>query len=74
MVTGDDYGDKDFGDMLPGSSYELEQCCMVLSNMQGLVSRVRMLAPDKCLNVLNLAKYSLSDNLELIELRLVWKR
>lgn len=57
--------------MPSGSSPGREQRHMVLGNIQGLVSRVRMSVPDNCLNVLGLGKCSLHDRLTLIELRQV---
>lgn len=46
---------------------------MVLSNMQGWVSRVELPAPDNGLDELRLAKSRFSDRLKLIKRRRVLK-
>lgn len=53
------------------SSSGRKKHCMVLSNIQGMVSRVGLLAPDNGLDVLHLAELGLCDRITMIELRWV---
>lgn len=70
-VTGDKEGDYNFEDKPLGPSSEHEHRSIVLSHIQGLVSRVGWLAPDNGLNVLCIAECGLHERLTLIELRQV---
>lgn len=53
-VTGDLEGDRDFGDMSSGPTSGREQGCIVLRNIQALVNRAGLLAPDNSLDALQL--------------------
>lgn len=70
-VPGDDKGNLDFGGMPWGSSSGREQCRMVLSFIQDLVSRAGLLAPGRVLDVLCFAESCLCDCFIIMELRLV---
>lgn len=69
MDPGDDEGAWDFADTPSCSSSGGEQCRMVSSNTQELVSHAGLPAPDSRLDVLRLAECGLRDRLTLKELR-----
>lgn len=65
-AASDGGGDCDFRDMPRGPCCGHELLCIVLSNIHGLVSRVRRAAPENGLDELRLAGCSLLDCLKLI--------
>lgn len=66
----DEEGNRDFGAMPSGSCSRREQHRLLLSNIQGLVCRAGLHAPDDGLVVLCLMECDLSDCLTLMGLRL----
>lgn len=73
-VAGDDKADCDFRERPSGSSSSHVQRCIIFSNIQCLVSRLELAAPDSGLNVLYLAEYGLRDRLEFVGLHRVLTR
>lgn len=60
---GGDKGGWVFGGIPSGSSSGREERRTILSNIQGLVNRVQLSAPDNGLDVLRLAEFDLHDRL-----------